>query len=231
MGRHHSQVKLLCRQDLLPDELSLCNVLAKVGSDGPVLITAVVSELTVEELKKHVQLNDYFEFAPKIPIGFTTMDWIDPDKHGRSYRRRAPSPFGALTFPEPQDININMLPFVMGEKASLPDEYQHYWPLIEYCSIPVEEHGKVGYLTIQESLVPAGQSQRRPGLHIETPGLVMTNDGKYHEHQNMWGCGLLLVQREYDPNPDLPRVEGGIYMASNTAKSCRIWNALITDPG
>jgi len=33
------------------------------------------------------------------------------------------------------------------------------------------QHGKVCYLTVQESAVTAQQSQRRPGLHIEAPPL------------------------------------------------------------
>merc|ERR1712194_526766 len=47
----------------------------------------------------------------------------------------------------------------------------------------------------------------------------------------MGGCGLLRVQKEKDDTPDLPRAEGGIYMASNVDNSCRVWDALITDPG
>ena len=34
------------------------------------------------------------------------------------------------------------------------------------------EIGKVCYLTIQENLVEAGKSQRRPGLHVDCPGTV-----------------------------------------------------------
>lgn len=36
-----------------------------------------------------------------------------------------------VNFPQPIDININMMPFIMGEKDSIPLEYQHYYPLIE----------------------------------------------------------------------------------------------------
>ena len=32
--------------------------------------------------------------------------------------------------------------------------------------------GKVYYLTIQESMVKAGESQRRPGLHVDSPGNI-----------------------------------------------------------
>jgi len=235
LGRHQSQVKLLCSQDILADDLTLSETIARctVSGEEPLVITAVVSELSIEELRKHIQLAPEWS---ENPLGYATMEWIDPDNYGRSYRVREGETgqpkrkSTEMTFPAPQDININMLPFVMGEKASLPEEYHHYWPLVEACNLPQHEHGKVGYLTIQESIVPMGQSQRRPGLHIETPGLVMTSDGKYHNHRNMWGCGLLRVDKEHDDTPDLPRVEGGIYMASSVKNSCHMWNALITDP-
>lgn len=230
LGKHQSQVKLLCGQDVLTDDLTLNDTIARstVIAGESLLITAVVSELSIEELEKHIQFGNNEE-----PVGFATMDWIDPDNYGRSYRVPSESWSRQLKikFPAPQDININMLPFVMGEKTSLPEEYHHYWPLVEACNVPQQELGKVGYLTIQESIVPMGLSQRRPGLHIETPGLVMTSDGKYHSHMNMWGCGLLRVHPEHDEQPDRPRVEGGIYMASNVADSCQVWNAVITDPG
>ena len=34
------------------------------------------------------------------------------------------------------------------------------------------DFGKVYYLTIQETMVKAGTSQRRPGLHVDSPGRV-----------------------------------------------------------
>ena len=92
------------------------------------------------------------------------------------------------SFPTPTDININMMPFIVGENlkdCKLPDYLQNYWPLIEACLRPQYERrywhlwpkskipsdiGKVYYLTIQESWVEPGNSQRRPGLHVDSPG-------------------------------------------------------------
>jgi len=220
LGKHHRLIRLLRGQKTLEDG----PLLSEVATAGETIITAVVVQLTPEELREFVQHGD------DEPLGFATMEWIDPDKFGSSYRVRGQKQTARLEFPEPQDININMLPFVMGDVASLPKEYRHYWPLIEACNLPAEELGKVGYLTIQESLVPAGESQRRPGVHIETPGIVMTA-GKYHEHPLMWGCGYLRGNQQVDQNPELPKVEGGFYMASNVKSSCNVWQALIRDPG
>jgi hypothetical protein len=133
----------------------------------------------------------------------------------------AMQPTQPFVFPEPQGININMMPFIMGQRDSVPAEYQHYWPLIEKCNIPREESGKVGYLTIHESLVKEGESQRRSGLHIESPGRVQQG-GVYDQNRIDWGCGIVRM--------DLSKVQGGIYMASNVPNSCRVWNVQISDP-
>ena len=95
-------------------------------------------------------------------------------------------------FPKPTGININMMPFICGytfQECKLPDFIRSYWDLIEMClkhhhSRELQGHGpywpgwfpsdigKVYYLTIQESEVESGKSQRRPGLHVERPGWV-----------------------------------------------------------
>lgn len=102
-----------------------------------------------------------------------------------NYRYTAPL---KATFPPPRDININMMPFILDEPDSLPEEYLHYWDLIEMCSsgslaryIKEEEREyqdqdakerHVVYLTIHESEVKEGESQRRGGLHTECSGLI-----------------------------------------------------------
>ena len=40
------------------------------------------------------------------------------------------------------------------------------------CPLESEQIGKIGYLTIQESRVNKGETQRRPGIHTERPGIV-----------------------------------------------------------
>lgn len=110
-----------------------------------------------------------------------------------------------VTFPEPTDININMMPFVMGNPFSIPKEFGGYLPLIEACDLEQEQIGKVGYLSISESLVSAGTAQRRPGIHTEKhPGI---------DWGGGWGRGSVSDRRR-----------DGIYMASNVPDSCRVWN-------
>ena len=86
------------------------------------------------------------------------------------------STVGRLAFPKPTGININMMPIVMGVSESIPKEYHAYIPLLLACPIARAEWGQVGYLTIQESVVEEeGSSQRRGGIHTETPGLLSNN--------------------------------------------------------
>jgi len=102
-----------------------------------------------------------------------------------------------VKFPPPSDININMMPFILADDfadSKLPMYLKPYWRMIrriseaEYdkgkldClgqwapkaeSLKAEsEFGKVCFLTIHESFVDAGSTQRRPGLHVDCAGVV-----------------------------------------------------------
>lgn len=112
---------------------------------------------------------------------------------------------GKVTFPKFSGLQCNMMPFIMGEKQSVPLKYQHYWSLVESCNIHESELGKVGFLTIAESFVRAGSTQRRGGVHTE-------------KHPSAsWGGGWGGKQ--------------GLYLASTIDRTCRIWNCYIETPG
>ena len=85
---------------------------------------------------------------------------------------------GTLRFPEPQNLNINMMPFVTGEAfedCKLPENLRQYWdmilnPLLTRYHDDYDKIGKIGFLTIHECSVEPDTSQRRPGLHTDNPG-------------------------------------------------------------
>eukprot|EP01052_Picozoa_sp_SAG31_P035500 SAG31_NODE_4293_length_3375_cov_6.098901_1_plen_1019_part_10 len=77
---------------------------------------------------------------------------------------------GLLTFPKQTGVKINMMPFVLGDWDSIPKQYQQYRPFIEACPTSSDDVGRICYLTIDEGFVEKGQSQRRGGLHVESPG-------------------------------------------------------------
>ena len=93
-----------------------------------------------------------------------------------------------------------MMPFIFGDNSSVPENLHSYIPLIDKCDKLTK--GKVAYLTIQESFVTKGSTQRRPGIHTDA-----TKDFG-------WGGGEWGGKKK------------GIYIASSDG-SCRIWNCMI----
>ena len=146
-----------------------------------------------------------------------------------------------ISFPEPSELNINMMPFVMGykfESCFLPEYLKSYWAtLIQRCPIGKSDFGKVGYLTIHESFVDQNTSQRRPGIHTESPGRLLLHEKGEQGNEKIritegqgssctnrrcwsfWGRGKVGVSQ----------LEGGIFMASTADNSCRIWNCQIME--
>eukprot|EP01084_Bolivina_argentea_P095224 171211_1 len=125
-----------------------------------------------------------------------------------------------LRFPEPLNLNINMMPFIMSntfDESKLPSYLTRWWFVIQRClrsgqsmgSYDESQVNKIGFLTIQESLIDANKTQRRPGLHIECPG----NGNGDIVHNYAWGGGRYA--------------KDGLFMASNIPKSCAIWNCRI----
>ena len=165
------------------------------------------------------------------------------------------------SFPPPSDININMMPFIVGEtfaSCKLPSSVQPYWPMIKGCLAPgcldqrlertwhhlgpkvdiPSELGKVNYLTIQECWVEQGTSQRRPGLHVDSPGEVRLRGEEkepgdkgrgssqpYKGHHWGEGCAHSVpIQGTSDLSYVL---RGGIYISSSLQSSCRAWNCSV----
>lgn len=158
-----------------------------------------------------------------------------------------------VKFPKPQGQNVNMMPFVLGQKESLPDSLKPYHErIIERCPYDSDDEGKVAYLTVMEGYVEEGTTQRRPGLHIEAPGpganemMAMKNEKDSYLDIESDKSDENEYEFENETEDDLggffvPAVEfhwgmgsfedskfvGGIFMASTISNSCRIYNALI----
>ena len=123
-----------------------------------------------------------------------------------------------VRFPLQTGININMMPFIPDKPQLIPEEYHGYLPLIDSCW--GLDRSEVCYLTIQESFVKSGTSQRKPGLHIETPGTIANLHPKHRcgfgrSYELSWGGGTVC--------------EGGIYMATSVPNSCRMYDVRIKD--
>lgn len=104
---------------------------------------------------------------------------------------------GNVDFPSPQGIKVNMMPFVLGDSQSLPENMRQYVPMIDACE--AKFNGEVCYLTVNESYVNVGKSQRRGGIHTEAP-----SNGRWGG--NPWGGN------------------GGVWMNSTQSNTCKVWS-------
>lgn len=120
-----------------------------------------------------------------------------------------------INFPPPTGRNVNMMPFILGKKETLPEDLRCYYKCIKDCPIGREQYGKVCYLTIHESYVDASRAQRREGLHIETPGMILSQKGS----------GTFIPGQENHWGGD--KYEGGIYFASSVGGTSMVYDALV----
>jgi hypothetical protein len=121
-----------------------------------------------------------------------------------------------------------MLPFIMGDKHSLPEDLRPYYDtLIGQCLVEDEEYGKVLYLTVSEGMVDASLTQRRSGLHVEAVGGIKGVDGKFLAGtESNWGGGVRdFFLGDIYGEPD--KYDGGLYMASNMDFTCEVFDALV----
>ena len=157
-------------------------------------------------------------------------------------------------FPSPTNLCVNMMPFVLGEPDSLPMYCRGYWDLIQACCIPESESprrpeprrgiparlGRVCYLTVHESFVEAGSSQRRLGLHIESPGTAHgvaqwepTNPHPFGEpcsDRAVWGAGIFVHTPEPVDDADA-RFRSGVFGWSYDAGDPEVPTAALLQGG
>ena len=145
-----------------------------------------------------------------------------------------------MFFPESQNLNIDMMPFVMGrhfEDCFLPESCYGYWknliqPLYrsDYRNI-VEEEGKVCYLTIHESQ----KDCKSWNIVLDNVSTVVQEDissssrsgeaidkGKGSSYARFY-----KVASDEEAFSKVNIVRGGVYIATNIENGCEIWNAKI----
>src|SRR5665213_3194682 len=86
---------------------------------------------------------------------------------------------GEITLPDFSNRQYYMHGFDLAN-PHMPEGFEDYLePVIELCRKAGQFIGKA-YVTVDEKVVKAGQTQRRPGPHV---------DGCYLEHMRHWGHG------------------------------------------
>lgn len=122
-----------------------------------------------------------------------------------------------IQFPKFSGVKCNMMPFIQGDSNSLPEIYQPYSKIINDNYL---EKGEVGFLTIHESFVDEGESQRGyndmgidRNVHIEV--------GR-NGNVNRWGSGggNSWGNKENTILDDSTMV----LIANNISDTCRVWN-------
>lgn len=109
---------------------------------------------------------------------------------------------GDIKLPPFSGTRVMMLPIIIGEQESMPDFVSHYrWTAWRLANMAPEHLGKVGYLTVDEKIVPAGLTHRRAGMHVD--GGTM----------GAWGGG--------GPRPWASNATGMLTVSS--AAGCRAW--------
>lgn len=122
-----------------------------------------------------------------------------------------------IEFPQPVGVKCNMMPFIQGDSSSLPEEYKSYSTIVDENYL---EKGEIGYLTIDESFVNSGESQRgynskgiNRNVHIEV--------GRY-KNKNRWGGS------DDHPwggrNQTLLKDDTMVLIANNISDTCRVWD-------
>lgn len=122
-----------------------------------------------------------------------------------------------MQFPTFTGLKCNMMPFVQGDSKSLPEAYKPYAKIIDDNYL---EKGEVGFLTIDESYVEAGKSQRgynsfglNRNVHIEV--------GRHAQHGNHWGGG-----NSWGGNYNTLLDDNTMVLIANSIdNTCRVWDA------
>ena len=140
--------------------------------------------------------------------------------------------------PDPKGTDINMMPFIMSnrfDRTKLPWHLYRYWSFIYVVYLrDRSQWGKVCYLTIHETFVKKGCTQRRPGLHVESPGSIRLRKEQLSDRDPLKEYIFSDIKEFgtwYDPCVGWGRGDnegkGGIYMASNVDRSCVAWNCRV----
>jgi hypothetical protein len=123
-----------------------------------------------------------------------------------------------LQFPKFTGIKCNMMPFIQGDSSSLPDTYKPYAKIIDQHFL---EKGEIGYLTIDESFVNAGQSQRGynntgidRNVHIEVG---------HHGDIKCWGGGGGSSWGGHGKT--ILEDTTMVLIANSISDTCRVWDA------
>jgi hypothetical protein len=122
-----------------------------------------------------------------------------------------------MEFPEFSGLRCLMMPYIQGEPASVPREYAAYSGIVRDVFVC---KGKIGYLTIDESLAHAGKPHR--GERARSHRALHTEVGRVPDKLYCWGDGGGWGKKH---RVTLDR-DVQILLANNLDDSCAVWDAI-----
>lgn len=120
-----------------------------------------------------------------------------------------------IAFPDFSGIRCLMMPYIQGEPDSVPDHYANYRDIIDSVYLT---KGDIGFLTIDESPVIAGQAHR--GYRARHGRALHTEAGRLPGVIYKWGGGGWGGKHAVTLDRDVR-----ILLANNLAGSCAIWDS------
>lgn len=125
------------------------------------------------------------------------------------------------------DKKLTMLPIDLAGGNILPDEFKKYLPLVKQmiAASPIKEG--IAYLTIDEKLINAGETQRRGGPHIDGNFLPLEQMGtggwgaRSRLDWKVGGDGRTLTSAQHKQS--YTKRTGGMLIVSNFSL-CKGWN-------
>jgi hypothetical protein len=114
---------------------------------------------------------------------------------------------GEVQLPVFAGVRVMMMPILIGRADSVPDSIGDWRPVLSGLFEKFPKHeGEIGYVTIDEKHLAAGQTHRRAGLHV---------DGVFQGGAGGWGGG--------SPGGPWASKSSGMVLVSSPA-GCRAWN-------
>jgi hypothetical protein len=129
---------------------------------------------------------------------------------------------GQMAFPTYTGARCYMIPFIQGRAESLPEAYAGYGDVVERFALPGQE-GELGLITIDESMVAAGASQRGYGAGdrtIHTEACLRESLLTWGPSSPTWGDGPGFVELERETR---------VLIANSIPDTCMIWDLDVED--
>lgn len=131
---------------------------------------------------------------------------------------------GHMAFPEYSGARCYMMPFIQGRGDSLPAAYAAYADVVERFALPGQD-GELGLITIDESMVAAGASQRGYGAGDRTIHTEACVSAERLSWGPSWGA-----YRDDDPEPFVSLApDTRVLIANSIPDTCMLWDVDVED--